>query len=134
MDAHPDDVSTTDDLTLVGLARAGDRLAFGILYLRHHAAAWRVACVASRFSPDAELAVIEGFTRVFSALPADPEEFAGDSVSFRPYLLACVRQSALERARAAGRAEGPRDAAGPRTARPAARARSSADWRTQARR
>ena len=28
--------------------------AFGILYLRHHAAAWRVACVASRFSPDAE--------------------------------------------------------------------------------
>ena len=75
MDPHPDDLTAVDDLTLVHAARAGDRLAFGVLYLRHHAAAWRIACVASRFSPDAELAVIEGFTRVFSALPAEPEEF-----------------------------------------------------------
>lgn len=105
MDAHPDDVSTTDDLTLVGSARAGDRLAFGMLYLRHHAAAWRVACVASRFSTDAELAVIEGFTRVFSALPEISEEIEAGSVTFRPYLLACVRQSALDRAQSAGRAE-----------------------------
>src|SRR5215213_652500 len=70
MEPHPEDVTSAGDLSLVAAARAGDRLAFGILYLRHHAAAWRVACVASRFSPDAELAVIEGFTRVFSALPA----------------------------------------------------------------
>ena len=101
--AHPDDVNTADDLTLVQAARAGDRLAFGVLYLRHHAAAWRVACVASRFSPDAELAVIEGFTRVFSALPAESEDFETGGVTFRPYLLACVRQSALDRASAAGR-------------------------------
>ena len=69
MDRQPDDLTATDDLTLVQAARSGDRLAFGVLYLRHHAAAWRIACVVSRFSPDAELAVIEGFTRVFSALP-----------------------------------------------------------------
>ncbi|HEV8624792.1 MAG TPA: sigma-70 family RNA polymerase sigma factor [Acidimicrobiia bacterium] len=105
MDPQPDDLTATDDLTLLQAARSGDRLAFGVLYLRHHAAAWRIACVASRFSPDAELAVIEGFTRVFSALPAESEEFEGGGVTFRPYLLACVRQAALDRARAAGRAE-----------------------------
>jgi DNA-directed RNA polymerase specialized sigma24 family protein len=105
MEIHPDDPTTADDLTLVEAARAGDRLAFGVLYLRHHAAAWRVACVVSRFSPDAELAVIEGFTRVFSALPRNTEEFAPGGVSFRPYLLACVRQVALDRARTAGRAD-----------------------------
>lgn len=105
MDAHPDDVTTTHDLTLVASARAGDRIAFGMLYLRHHAAAWRVACVASRFSPDAELAVIEGFTRVFSALPEISQAAEAAGVTFRPYLLACVRQSALDRARAAGRRE-----------------------------
>jgi len=105
MDPHPDDLTGSDDLTLMQAARSGDRLAFGVLYLRHHAAAWRIACVASRFSPDAELAVIEGFTRVFSALPAGSEELAAGGVTFRPYLLACVRQAALDRARTAGRAE-----------------------------
>ena len=105
MDPQPDDLMGTEDLTLMQAARSGDRLAFGVLYLRHHAAAWRIACVASRFSPDAELAVIEGFTRVFSALPAESEEFQVGSVTFRPYLLACVRQAALDRARSAGRAE-----------------------------
>jgi DNA-directed RNA polymerase specialized sigma24 family protein len=105
MDRQADDLTGADDLTLVQAARSGDRLAFGVLYLRHHAAAWRIACVASRFSPDAEVAVIEGFTRVFSALPAESEEFERGTVTFRPYLLACVRQAALDRARAAGRAE-----------------------------
>jgi DNA-directed RNA polymerase specialized sigma24 family protein len=105
MDPQPDDLMATGDLTLVQAARSGDRLAFGVLYLRHHAAAWRIACVASRFSPDAELAVIEGFTRVFSALPSESDEFEKGGVTFRPYLLACVRQAALDRARSAGRAE-----------------------------
>ena len=59
--------------------------------------------MASRFSPDAELAVIEGFTRVFSALPEETEDFESGGVTFRPYLLACVRQAALDRAAAAGR-------------------------------
>ena len=111
MDPSPDnDVTSAGDLALLRAARGGDRLAFGLLYLRHHAAAWRVACVASRFSPDAELALIEGFTRVFSALPDDSEALAAGGVTFRPYLLACVRQAALDRARAAGRSA---DDAGP---------------------
>src|SRR2546423_8282143 len=114
MDPNPDDVTipgdtpgtpaSAGDMSLVAAARNGDRLAFGLLYLRHHAAAWRVACVATRFSADAELAVIEGFTRIFSALPAHPEDSGAGGVSFRPYLLACVRQAALDRARAARRA------------------------------
>src|SRR5437764_12681273 len=115
MDPHRDD-ATDDDFTLVEAARRGDRLAFGLLYLRHHAAAWRVACVASRFSPDAELAVIEGFTRLFSALPENPEQFAAAGITLRPYLLACVRQAALDRARAPGRSEPDPDPAA--TARP----------------
>ena len=118
MDPHPDDVTSTGALALVEAARHGDRLAFGVLYLRHHAAAWRIACVASRFSPDAELAVIEGFTRVFSALPQDSEEFRTGGGTFRPYVLACVRQAALDRARAAGRAE--RAAAAPASPHPPA--------------
>ena len=113
MEPHRHDLTSANDLALVESARAGDRLAFGILYLRHHAAAWRVACVASRFSPDAELAVIEGFTRVFSALPPNSLDFAAEGATFRPYLLACVRQAALERARAAGRtADSPAPLAG----------------------
>jgi DNA-directed RNA polymerase specialized sigma24 family protein len=82
-----------DDAGLVTRAREDDRLAFGVLYLRHSEAAWRVACSVSGFSPDAELAVIEGFTTVFEALPAEltPE------TAFRPHLLAAVRQAALDR-------------------------------------
>src|SRR5581483_11317626 len=104
---HPDDVTAAGDFSLVEAARHGDRLAFGVLYLRHHAAAWRIACVASRFSPDAELAVIEAFSRLFSALPEEAEEFRTGAVTLRPYVLACARQAALDRAGAAGRADGP---------------------------
>jgi len=107
MGSHPDDVTAAGDFSLVEAARHGDRLAFGVLYLRHHAAAWRIACVASRFSPDAELAVIEGFTRLFSALPEEAEEFTTGAVTLRPYVLACVRQAALDRADAAGRPDRP---------------------------
>lgn len=95
MDEHlmPLDPSLAGDAELVARSREGDRIAFGVLYLRHHAAAWRVACTASGFSDDAEVAVIEGFCSVFSALPRNP----GDGDDFRPYLLACVRQAALDR-------------------------------------
>jgi DNA-directed RNA polymerase specialized sigma24 family protein len=81
------------DTELVARAREGDRIAFGVLYLRHHAAAWRLASATSRFSDDAELAVLAGFTDVFSTLPR-----AGES-AFRAHLLGCVRRAALERGR-----------------------------------
>jgi DNA-directed RNA polymerase specialized sigma24 family protein len=81
------------DAELVARARDGDRTAFGVLYLRHHAAAWRLASATSGFSDDAELAVLAGFTEVFSSLPR------GGEPSFRAHLLTCVRRAALERRR-----------------------------------
>lgn len=83
------------DADLVVRAGHGDRTAFGMLYLRHHLAAWRMATVASGFSDDAEVAVIDGFTNVFSALPPAPHEPGGDE--FRRHLLVCVRRIALDR-------------------------------------
>lgn len=80
------------DRELVATALDGDRIAFGLLYLRHHGAAWRLASVTSGFSDDAELAVMIGFTEVFSILPAGADHF-------RPALLGCVRLAALERSR-----------------------------------
>jgi DNA-directed RNA polymerase specialized sigma24 family protein len=81
------------DVDLVVRAREGDRTAFGVLYLRHHAAAWRLASATSAFSDDAELAVLAGFTAVFPSLPV------GGESSFRAHLLTCVRRAALQRAR-----------------------------------
>ncbi|MGH9038452.1 MAG: RNA polymerase sigma factor [Acidimicrobiia bacterium] len=85
------------DAELVAQARDGDRTAFGVLYLRHHAAAWRLASATSGFTDDAELAVLAGFTEVFSSLPR-----SGDPL-FRAHLLTCVRRAALERTRTRGR-------------------------------
>jgi RNA polymerase sigma factor (sigma-70 family) len=83
------------DSELVVQARQGDRRAFGTLYLRHHDAAWRVACAAASSAADAEDAVAEGFTRVFVALP----RIVDREIAFRPYLLACVRNAATDRHR-----------------------------------
>jgi anti-sigma regulatory factor (Ser/Thr protein kinase)/DNA-directed RNA polymerase specialized sigma24 family protein len=97
------------DRNLALRARDGDRLAFGVLYLAHHEVAWRMACATSAFSADAEIALVEGFARVFGALPdVLDEEFA-----FRPRLLASVRTFAVERLRQTGRLHDPAGFAGP---------------------
>jgi len=83
------------DSELVVKARQGDRRAFGTLYLRHHDAAWRVACTAAGSPTDAEDAVAEGFAKVFVALP----RIVDRELAFRPYLLACVRNAAIDRHR-----------------------------------
>jgi RNA polymerase sigma factor (sigma-70 family) len=83
------------DSELVVKARQGDRRAFGTLYLRHHDAAWRVACTAAGSQADAEDAVAEGFAKVFVALP----RIVDRELAFRPYLLACVRNAAIDRHR-----------------------------------
>ena len=86
------------DADLVARAGRGDRTAFGLLYLRHHLAAWRIATVASGFSDDAEVAVIDGFTNVFSAVPAiDLGDTPGSDAEFRRHLVVCVRRIALDR-------------------------------------
>jgi len=84
----------TDD-ELVTRAREGDRRAFGTLYLRHRDAAWRVACAAAAAPADAEDAVAEGFAKVFAALP----RMMNRDIAFRAYLLACVRNAAIDRHR-----------------------------------
>ncbi|HTC80441.1 MAG TPA: sigma-70 family RNA polymerase sigma factor [Acidimicrobiia bacterium] len=83
------------DSELVLRARQGDRRSFGTLYLRHHDAAWRVACAAAGSPADAEDAVAEGFAKVFAALP----RIVDRDLAFRPYLLACVRNAAVDRHR-----------------------------------
>lgn len=83
------------DSELVLRARQGDRRSFGTLYLRHHDAAWRVACAAAGSPADAEDAVAEGFAKVFAALP----RMVDRELAFRPYLLACVRNAAVDRHR-----------------------------------
>jgi RNA polymerase sigma factor (sigma-70 family) len=85
------------DSELVLRARQGDRRSFGTLYLRHHDAAWRVACAAAGSATDAEDAVAEGFAKVFAALP----RMVDRELAFRPYLLACVRNAAVDRHRRA---------------------------------
>jgi DNA-directed RNA polymerase specialized sigma24 family protein len=103
MDDHPGTVMAPEvapDAELVARAREGDRVAFGVLYLRHHAAAWRLASATSRFSDDAELAVLAGFTDVFPTLPR-----TGDP-AFRAHLLTCVRRAALDRGRTRASAGG----------------------------
>jgi RNA polymerase sigma factor (sigma-70 family) len=83
------------DSDLVVRARQGDRRSFGTLYLRHHDAAWRVACTSASSPTDAEDAVAEGFAKVFAALP----RIVDRDLAFRPYLLACVRNAAIDRHR-----------------------------------
>jgi RNA polymerase sigma factor (sigma-70 family) len=83
------------DSELVMRTRQGDRRSFATLYLRHLDAAWRVACASATCAADAEDAVAEGFAKVFAALP----RMVDRDLAFRPYLLACVRNAAIDRHR-----------------------------------
>src|SRR5437879_13694361 len=87
------------DRKLALRARDGDRLAFGVLYLAHHEVAWRMACATTAFSADAEIALVEGFARVFGALP----DVLDAEFVFRPLLLASVRTRAAARLTPPGR-------------------------------
>jgi RNA polymerase sigma factor (sigma-70 family) len=89
------DASLVSEDELLDRARAGDRSAFGTLYLRHRDAARKVAGMCASSAADAEDAVAEGFARVFAALP----RMAGRQIAFRPYLLTCVRNAATDRLR-----------------------------------
>lgn len=97
------------DRKLALRARDGDRLAFGVLYLAHHEMAWRMASATTAFSADAEIALVEGFARVFSTLP----EVLDEEFVFRPQLLASVRTFAVERLRQTGRLHDPAALADP---------------------
>lgn len=97
------DIAHESDAVLVERARSGERIAFGLLYLRHHEAAWRVANAVTAFSSEAGGVVVEAFTRV---LTCPPHRLEGDAL-LRPDLLVCVREVALERAADSSRVSSP---------------------------
>jgi RNA polymerase sigma factor (sigma-70 family) len=83
------------DEVLVERVRRGDNGAFEELYRRHSSVAVAVARKILGSPQDAEDAVSEAFTNVLSALRRQ----VGPREKFRPYLLACVRNSCLQRIR-----------------------------------
>jgi RNA polymerase sigma factor (sigma-70 family) len=78
----------------------GSAEAFEELYRRHATAAWRVAQAVAHNPDDASDAVAEAFTRVFKVLPTGR---LTQDVAFRPYLLAAVRNAAIDGLRKSGR-------------------------------
>lgn len=78
------------DVILARRARAGDPDAFGLLYLRHHHAIWRVAHGASGFARQCPDIVVESFSRVLRR--GTPT--VNHPGSCRPELLAEVRRLA----------------------------------------
>lgn len=87
------------DAELACRAGAGDLPAFEELYRRHVEAAWRVALAVTANPDDAADAVSDAFTRVLQALPERLQ--AADY--FLPYLLASVRNAAIDVLRRGGR-------------------------------
>jgi RNA polymerase sigma factor (sigma-70 family) len=83
------------DEALVERVRRGDNGAFEELYRRHSRVAVSVARKILGSPQDAEDAVSEAFTNVLSALRRQ----VGPREKFRPYLLACVKNSSLQRIR-----------------------------------
>jgi DNA-directed RNA polymerase specialized sigma24 family protein len=94
------DLNAASDGELVAAVREGDRLAYGVLYERHHQLAWRIACNSAESFAEAEGAVIDGFTRVFGTCASD-----GD-VPFHLCVAAGVRQAALAAHPSPGRRPG----------------------------
>ncbi|MGI8686332.1 MAG: sigma-70 family RNA polymerase sigma factor [Acidimicrobiales bacterium] len=87
------------DAELAGLATTGDLAAFEELYRRHVEAAWRMALAVTSNPHDAADAVSDAFTRVYQALPDRPQA----AEHFLPYLLAAVRNAAIDGLRRGGR-------------------------------
>ena len=83
------------DEALVHRVRQGDNVAFGELYQRHARVAASVAGQFLGSTHDVEDVVSEAFTNVLSALRRQ----VGPRETFRPYLLASVRNSCLQRIR-----------------------------------
>ncbi|RJQ73248.1 sigma-70 family RNA polymerase sigma factor [Pseudonocardiaceae bacterium YIM PH 21723] len=83
----------SSDEELINMVRSGDTEAFGTLYERHVTAARRLASQLARSAAEADDLVSEAFTKTLHIMRAG----GGPQSSFRPYLLATVRNSAYER-------------------------------------
>ncbi len=83
------------DAELISAARAGDGIAYGVLYERHVDAATRLARHIVRDHADVDDVVAETFARVLSTI----RNGAGPTEAFRPYLLTTVRRVAFDQMR-----------------------------------
>lgn len=88
-------VRQLDDAELIDNTRAGDSDAYGELYRRHYQAARAAAHSLARNRCDADDLISEAFARVLRAARSG----GGPSVSFRPYLVAAVRNVYYDRVR-----------------------------------
>ena len=84
-----------DDAELIENTRAGDSAAYGELYRRHYRAARATAQALTRNPCDADDLISEAFARVLRASRSG----GGPNVSFRPYLMAAVRNVFYDRVR-----------------------------------
>src|SRR5579859_3326169 len=84
--------SSASDADLIVAARAGDAAAYGLLYERHSAAAYRLARQIMKAPADVDDVVAETFARVLYAMKGGN----GPAEAFRPYLLTAVRRVAID--------------------------------------
>ncbi len=83
------------DAELIDNTRAGDSDAYGELYRRHYQAARAAAQALTHNRSDTDDVISEAFARVLRASRAG----GGPDVSFRPYLVAAVRNVFYDRVR-----------------------------------
>ena len=88
-------VRQLDDAKLIENTRAGDADAYGELYRRHYPAARATAHALTNNRSDADDVISEAFARVLRASRSG----GGPVVSFRPYLVAAVRNVFYDRMR-----------------------------------
>lgn len=84
--------SSASDADLIIAVRAGDEIAYGLLYQRHSAAAHRLARHIVKTPADVDDVVAETFTRVLYAM----KNGNGPAEAFRPYLLTAIRRVAFD--------------------------------------
>ena len=97
MDMTDNSATATEasDAELISQVRAGDIDSYGLLYDRHRDAAKRLARQLTS-SAEADDLVSESFAKVLPIL----QDGGGPDVSFRAYLLTCVRRVHIDRVRA----------------------------------
>ena len=88
-------VRQLDDVELIESTRAGDAEAYGELYRRHYPAARAAAHALTHNRSDIDDVISEAFARVLRASRSG----GGPDVSFRPYLMAAVRNVFYDRVR-----------------------------------
>jgi RNA polymerase sigma factor (sigma-70 family) len=84
--------NTDDELELISKVRRGDTAAYGVLYERHLDAARRAAAALAASGAERDDLIAESFARVLRALRGRH----GPTETFRPYLLATLRNTLVD--------------------------------------